>query len=271
MRIMVTGAGGLLGSHLCALYPDETIPLTHAECDITNQWDIENALNDLSPNVVINCAGVVSSPVVSDGNLFETNTKGTYLLARECALHGSFLIHISTDCVFHEDMPGQQQETDFPFPNSMYGWSKLLGEPLRFPNTVTIRTSFVGWPDPKGRSLLSWFYHAKEPCGYSEWMWNGLTTVELSKVLIQFARASQSVHPLESNLYHIHGETVSKWHVLNDVNNIFGWEKPLGNSWTPRSRGRVLASHYDFYKAPPLRKMLLEMYDKQSLLESVMT
>ena len=86
MKIVVTGATGLLGSHLCMLYPD-IIGLTKHDCDITNPEQVYDILNTLQPHVVINAAGIV--PKHPDNNTmdqFRVNGIAPRILAAACSM-----------------------------------------------------------------------------------------------------------------------------------------------------------------------------------------
>ena len=59
MRILVTGAGGMLGSDVCRAADaagDELTGLTRSELDITDVNAVTRAVADARPDAVINCA-----------------------------------------------------------------------------------------------------------------------------------------------------------------------------------------------------------------------
>ena len=53
MRVVVTGAAGLVGRALTAKY--QAIGLTHRELDITDRAAIRRKMADLRPDLIINC------------------------------------------------------------------------------------------------------------------------------------------------------------------------------------------------------------------------
>src|SRR5690606_27782525 len=94
-----------------------------------------------------------------------------------------YLIHISTDCVF-SGKKGDYIETDQKDGSSVYAQSKSLGE-ITGDNILTIRTSIIG-PELKnnGIGLFHWFMSQQGQIqGYSNVFWNGVTTLELAKVI----------------------------------------------------------------------------------------
>ena len=68
----------------------------------------------------------------------------------------------------------------------MYGLSKYLGE-LKYEHTLTVRTSIIG-PELNGNaSFLCWFLSNEDGStvnGYSNHMWNGITTYYWAKFSI---------------------------------------------------------------------------------------
>ena len=215
-KIIVLGKG-LLGSHIEQLYKVPVIP--HSECDITQPFDIDAVLRHHQPNVVINCAGIVSqSPTAADTlRLFKVNSQGPRLLQAACDEIDCRLIQISTDCVFSGSR-GNYCEIDIPNSNTLYGISKYLGEITEYPH-LTIRTSFVGYPDPYNRALLGWAAQQPKIVGYDNYLWNGVTTVELARMLFDVIIPRKL-----SNILHLHSQVaISKYEMLQTAKEVFGW------------------------------------------------
>lgn|SRR3990167_7886201 len=219
--IMVLGAGGLLGSHICALYPKETIPVVRKECDITFPKQVHNTLHKHKPKVVVNCAGIVKGRSSTNPDwMRRVNSYGPNVVADACDELGIKLIHVSSDCVFgdHADRPTEEDE---PKAKDIYGQSKAAGEITRSPH-LTIRTAFIGWPDPSERGLLSWLYYRQSPVeGYTHAFWNGLTTGRLAEWIMEHAHSS-----LEG-LAHIFGQKYSKFQTIRMANHVYNWGKEI--------------------------------------------
>jgi dTDP-4-dehydrorhamnose reductase len=119
-RIVITGAGGLIGRAMARRFPD-ALALTHAELDITDAA----AVRALRADLIINCAVVGVQESERDPALAEAvNVRGPALLAEACER----LIHFSTNYVLD--------------PVSVYARTKLEGE-RRCPSATIIRTSWV--------------------------------------------------------------------------------------------------------------------------------
>jgi dTDP-4-dehydrorhamnose reductase len=135
-RIAVLGSTGQLGSELVdALRLDdqfETVPLVHSDCDCTKVPQVINAIRNLHPDVVINCAAYVRVDDCEDHahEAFEVNAVGALNVARACAQYSALCVYISTDYVFNGAKDGPYVESDVTCPINVYGVSKLAGEYL---------------------------------------------------------------------------------------------------------------------------------------------
>ncbi len=140
MKLLVTGASGLLGRSLMKLlasYPDiETkgVAFSRAKApleklDLTEERSVALFFAHFRPDVVIHLAAE-RRPDIVDTDLERAraiNVDATQIIARECAKRGVFLLLISTDYVFDGSAPPY-------FPNSPvhplneYGRMKLEAE-----------------------------------------------------------------------------------------------------------------------------------------------
>lgn len=207
--ILVTGSTGLLGSWLCFRHHRDVIGFSHEELDVTNPFDIDHLINLHKPDAVINCAGVVKNPNALEYFSYENaNGRAPHYIKDVCNQRGVKLIQVGTDCVF-SGLRGEYTEEDVPDPQENYGYYKLQGEVTTSPH-LTVRTSVVGWPDPKMRSLLAWFFldsHLSKP-GYTNVFWNGLTVTSLADYLVELA------YSRHTGIMHLHGQTISKHELL---------------------------------------------------------
>lgn len=213
--IVVLGSGGLLGSWICAKYPKETIGYSHKELDITDRVAIKNVLSEHRPDAVINCTGIVKMRSDEQALMWEINAKAPRTLAMICDDVGTKLVQVSTDCVFSGSR-GLYHEYDFPDAKDIYGVSKKAGEIIWEPH-LTVRTSFIGWPDPTMRGLLAVLRTSSNihfP-GYVNRMWNGMTTWAVADYLIEYA------YSRVSGVVHVFGQTVSKYELLKTYIEVF--------------------------------------------------
>ena len=131
LRILVTGAGGQVGSEVADhLGHHEVMALDRAGCDLADRHSVEQAVAAAAPAAVINCAAWtdVDGCEADPERAVLVNALGVRHLAAACARAGAHLVHVSTDYVFSGDKTGPYDEWDEPGPRSVYGRSKLGGE-----------------------------------------------------------------------------------------------------------------------------------------------
>ncbi len=133
MRILVTGAKGLLGTNLLPVLErkgHEVLATDVEELDITDPEQVRKVVSDFKPEGVINCAAYtqVDRAEEEKEKACLVNGVGVQNLAAACASHNAFLLHISTDYVFNGEKESPYTPSDLPQPINAYGWSKLMGE-----------------------------------------------------------------------------------------------------------------------------------------------
>ncbi|MEO6794920.1 MAG: dTDP-4-dehydrorhamnose reductase [Mycobacterium sp.] len=135
-RIVITGAGGQVGSFLAARAADQgrdVLALTSERCDITDA-DAVDTLELRPGDVLVNCAAYtkVDAAETDRDRAFAVNAAGPGRLAAACARASARLIHISTDYVFDGEFggapPRPYEPGDPTRPLSVYGSTKLAGE-----------------------------------------------------------------------------------------------------------------------------------------------
>jgi len=255
MKIGVFGANGLLGTHLCALHPVTAI--TKRMCDISSLAQVEQVIKKHEFDVVINCAGITNRH--PDRQLmYRVNAFGPKVLKQVCDQNGVRLIQVSTDCVYN---PVEYQglghlEKDMPVPSDDYGMSKFLGEVTDSPH-LTVRTSFVGWPDPTGRGLIAWLMNETGgivPGYYWAW-WNGLTTTELAAQLMILIDKGYG------GLLHLVGETTTKFDMLETIIRVYDLTKVVVAEYEPKI-DRCLYSSHLFPVPKSFEQMIIEMREQ---------
>lgn len=133
MRVLVTGAGGQLGSEIAGAWgPDEVLALSRAELDITDRAAVDEAIAERQPELVVNGAAFtqVDACETEVERAFSVNAFGPLHLADSCRGHGAALMHISTDYVFNGQSKAPYREDEPVSPISVYGLSKATGEEL---------------------------------------------------------------------------------------------------------------------------------------------
>lgn len=220
-RVLVLGAGGMAG-HIVSLFLREkgfdvdTVsaknPLDQ-NTYLINAMDLPKFRTVLDQNKygsVINCIGLLVKE--SDNNKESAVYLNAYLphfLENHYKNSETRIIHLSTDGVFSSNNPPYSETSKYDA-ESFYGRSKALGEVINGKD-LTFRMSIIG-PDmnKEGPGLFNWFYAQKgEMSGYTNVLWNGITTLELAKGIA--AAIEQNL----IGLYHlVPGDTISKYSLL---------------------------------------------------------
>src|SRR5579863_6119796 len=132
MRIAITGAAGLLGHGLVAVFERRhaVYPLTRAEIDITRADEVAAAFAELRPDVVIHSAAIPDLDVceAEPARAYLTNVHGTRAVAEGARAAGAAVAYISTDAVFDGQKRTPYVESDSTNPPTVYGRTKLRGE-----------------------------------------------------------------------------------------------------------------------------------------------
>lgn len=147
MRILLTGAGGQLGTDL-VLVLDDTHELTaarHADLDVGDAGAVDRIMSSIRPEVVINAAAwtEVDACESDPSRAHRDNAFAVRVLADACGRSGAHLVTISTDYVFDGTKDEPYHEWDEPNPQSVYGASKLAGEREAGPGATIVRTSWI--------------------------------------------------------------------------------------------------------------------------------
>lgn len=184
-----------------------------------NPESVGNILNQLSPNIVINCIAInhIGKTQAEIQGAYQVNAVLPHLLVKCCSSIGARLIHISTDGVFSGSRGGYT-ELDMPDPVDEYGEQKLMGEVVD-KHCITLRTSMIGH-SPNGRSgLLDWFLGLNGSCkGYTNAMFSGLPTDEIAHVIADIIIPNAAL----SGIYHLSSSPISKYHLLTLIASEYG-------------------------------------------------
>ncbi len=136
MKVLVTGCYGQLGNSLKREFdkdPDiEAVYTDYDTLDITNREAVSKFITDNKFDVVINCAAytAVDKAETDDLKASALNTGAVGNLGEAAAKNGTKVVHISTDYVFSGQGFRPYEENDEPYPQGIYGRTKLEGEGL---------------------------------------------------------------------------------------------------------------------------------------------
>jgi dTDP-4-dehydrorhamnose reductase len=141
VKLLITGASGLLGTKLCeiALRKNHEVysaysqhrPLygTPVKLDILDLKAEQQILDKIKPQGVVHAAALtdVDKCEMEKELAWKTNVEATTNLVRLCKEHDAYLVYVSTDYVFDGEK-GRYKEMDDPAPINHYGLTKLKGE-----------------------------------------------------------------------------------------------------------------------------------------------
>jgi dTDP-4-dehydrorhamnose reductase len=237
MKVLVLGGDGMLGHQVARrLVPEHEVVATVRKapttivtsaltgCRVITGVDARlpgalGLIHETAADVVVNAIGIVKQRVASADPVesITVNSLFPHQLAGACREAGSRLIHISTDCVF-SGARGDYRETDAPDPADLYGLTKLLGE-VSQARTLTLRTSMIGLELANHSSLIEWFLRQPDVVlGFRKAIWNGLTTVELARVIETLVTEQPELH----GIWHVSGQSISKFDLLTSLAAMLG-------------------------------------------------
>jgi dTDP-4-dehydrorhamnose reductase len=154
MRVLVTGAGGMLGTDVVAVARErghECVGLTRTELDVTDAGAVEAAVARVAPQAIVNCAAWtdVEGAEDTESAALAVNGAGAGNLARAASAAGAQLVQVSTDYVFDGTATRPYVESDPTNALSAYGRTKLAGEQeiaAASPEHAIVRTAWLFGP-----------------------------------------------------------------------------------------------------------------------------
>jgi dTDP-4-dehydrorhamnose reductase len=152
MRVLITGANGLLGQKLVALLHNRgtnfiasslgasriQLPgLDYCPLDISNHHQLQEVVERYRPTVIVNTAAMtqVDQCETDREKCWQLNVKAVAHLIKASADIKAHLIHLSTDFIF-DGLDGPYREQDQPNPVNFYGQSKLAAEKLLYESSI---------------------------------------------------------------------------------------------------------------------------------------
>ena len=269
-KVLVLGSTGMLG-HIVHYFLDSTnrydlfnlsfrnkLNSKTIIVDISDQQKLSNLINEISPDVIINCIGIlIKGSNENIKNAIYINAYFPHWLKDICEEIDCKLIHISTDCVF-SGKNGGNDENSIKDALDDYGKTKSLGE-FDYINHLCLRTSIIG-PELKqnGEGLLHWLFNQQGTInGFKNVFWSGVTTLELAKA-IHF-----SIENNISGLWNVtNGEPISKFDLLKTIIKTFSIYKlklePNSDKISDKSLKSVRETDYE---VPSYQIMLEDLAD----------
>lgn len=219
MRVLITGAAGMLGGALLRTRPEtaEISPVDMPDGDLTQPGIAARLLGEHRPQVVIHCAAMadVDGCTRDPDRAHRINCDATGHVAEACRDHSVKLIYISTDYVFAGDLGRPYHEGDAPRPLNPYGESKLCGEQeaARLPDYLIVRTQWLYGPG--GKNFVSTIVNAartRDTLRIVSDEWGSPTyTQDLAQALWRLAATTHT------GIVHVTNSEVATWHDLATV------------------------------------------------------
>jgi dTDP-4-dehydrorhamnose reductase len=260
MRLLITGASGLLGLNLAldASRGHEVIgvdrnalfatPFRLVQADLLDDGAIDRIIADVRPDSIIHCAAIAdletceANPVLAH----QMNVALPKRVAEACAARHLRLIHVSTDAVFGGDKDGPYTEWDSPAAHGVYAITKLEGERAvsqAYPLATVARVNFYGWSASGKRSLAEFFVNrlsqGSNVNGFTDVRFCPLFVGHLDAILLQMlARAMPGV-------YHVVGpQAMTKYQFGVEIARTFGLpERLIAPQLVDTSHLKVRRSH----------------------------
>ena len=125
----------------------------------------------------------------------------------------------------------------------------MIGQGQR---TKIIKCSIIG-PELNGnQSLLEWFLSSKEEVhGYSQQMWNGITTLQWSKICWELINNYQDFEQMTVP----YSECISKFTLLNVIKEVYGKDIIIH----PSDKIKINKCLRGNFSTPPIRDQLLDL------------
>jgi dTDP-4-dehydrorhamnose reductase len=151
LKILITGAGGMLGrdaAAACRARGHEVVAAPHAELEICDPGAVAVALAADRPDAVINCAAFTDVDGAEDheAEAMRINDEGAAQLAAAAQAIGAKIVQPSSDYVFDGGSRTPYVESEMPSPISAYGRSKQAGETsvaVANPRHFVVRASWL--------------------------------------------------------------------------------------------------------------------------------
>jgi dTDP-4-dehydrorhamnose reductase len=243
MRILITGASGLLGLNTAlesanqhTVYGQvnrnaiQTEAFTVLNADLVEPGAVDRILDRTQPDWVIHCAALANLEACeNDPDLaWKLNTSLPRYLAEQCRNGGARLLHVSTDAVF-DGQVGGYSEVDQPNPQGTYAQTKYHAELAVAevnPDAIIARVNLFGWSLYGKRSLAEFFFNnlslGKQVMGFTDILFCPLLVNDIAQMFIKMLENGFS------GLYHVlSSDSMSKYEFGLAIARRFGLNEDL--------------------------------------------
>lgn len=232
MKVLILGHKGMLG-HMLEKY------LTTLEFQISTtdlRWpskEFKNFIVEFEGDFIVNCIGAIHQRT----NQFDINFELPEFLDQRANCK---IIHPGTDCEMDSDNYGLSKKR-------ASDWIKNFGCKTRI-----IKSSILGPEINHKVSLFEWFLKQNEEVkGYSEYYWNGNTTLTWAKHCVELMN-NWDENPIELVL---EGECISKYKLLLLIREVFQKEIVVTPITQPKNNKCLKGN----IRTPLIKQQLIEL------------
>ncbi|SVD96091.1 uncharacterized protein METZ01_LOCUS448945, partial [marine metagenome] len=204
MKIIITGANGMLGSTLCKVMKNHfTVYAFHRDSycypekdynysiDLRNKEQLHKTINYIKPEIIIHCAGWIGIEQceIEVKQAYDNNVISTYNLVTSCPKNTKF-IYISSDQVYGATADRTENNKCLR-PLNIYGQTKYISEQIVesiCTNHVIIRTNIIGInPKLDRTSFVDWLYDSfsnnKKLILFNDYYFSPIYTSDISEII----------------------------------------------------------------------------------------
>ena len=219
----------------------EVISLSHEELDVTQPWQVRQAVEGYTPDVVIYTPGIgVDLCEAQPAEGYRIHTWGAGVVARACQRSGAICIYISTCGLFSDEVRHHSEYEPVQL-KTQYARSKFLGENLTLQScerSFVVRPGwlFGGTPDHRRNFVYQRYLEAKrEPVLRSANDKFGCPTYTVDLA----AKMMELISTDEYGMYHVTNQgKASRYDYVKCIVEAFGLEtpvEPVDSSTFPRA------------------------------------
>lgn len=243
MRILVTGANGLLGVKIVELATTQGFEVyrtdidspantkSYVRLDLTDREAVLSSCRDLRPEAIINTAALTDVDFCEreKNAAIRVNADVAGYLAEAAKIVGAHMVQVSTDYVFDGEK-GMYGEEDEPNPINNYGYSKLLGE-------RKVASAAGSWCVARTSVIFGWGRESRS--NFATWVLGGLRAgKKLTVVTDQYASPTFNLNLAEmllemskrklQGIYHTVGrDRINRYDMAVKIAAVFGLDQTL--------------------------------------------
>jgi dTDP-4-dehydrorhamnose reductase len=275
MRVVITGAGGMLGTALARAFANEPVTLrtfTKPELDITDLNAVGAVLRAVVPDVVINCAAYtrVDDAETHPEEAYRTNAVGSGQLASCCRDIGARYVYPSTDYVFDGNTDVPYTPASRPAPLNDYGRSKLAGEAAAAAagNYLVVRTSWLYGEAGSNfvRAMVARMRARQALRVVGDQRGAPTSTYDFARALIALLK-----YPAPAGVYHVTNTGSTTWHdFAHEIATILGIRASIQRCTTEQYGARAPRPRFSVLDCSSATRLIGALRDWRTALQEAL-